>query len=62
MAINNLEEQSDMFRQILVAIEVQTDAAHADMEEAKLTAMKSETTANRSLEVEQACRAEVKAL
>ncbi len=39
-AINNMEH-SDMFRQKLVAIEEQTDAVHADMEEAKLTARKS---------------------
>jgi hypothetical protein len=37
-AINNMQEHSDMFHQKLVAIEEQTDAAHADMEEAKLTA------------------------
>jgi hypothetical protein len=51
-----------MFCQKLVGVKLQSDTAFADMEEAKLTAKKAEITASKSLEIAQACKAEMKAL
>jgi multidrug resistance efflux pump len=51
-----------MFQQKLVAVEVQSESAGADMEAAKLLAKRADTTANRSMEMAQACQVEVKAL
>jgi hypothetical protein len=62
MAIGNLQEQADIFRKKLVDMEVRTDTACADVAEANQVAKKSETIAKKSLEIAQACKADVKAL
>jgi hypothetical protein len=62
VAIGNLQEQADMFRKKLVDMEVRTDTACADVAEAKQVAKKSEAVAKKSLEVAQACKADIKAL
>jgi hypothetical protein len=62
MAIDNLHNQSEMFRQKLVDIEVRTDNACADMAEVKQVARKSEAVAKKSMEVAQACSEELKSL
>jgi hypothetical protein len=62
VAIDNIQEQADIFRQKLVSVEVQSDSACADMEAAKLLARRSEATANKSMEIAQACKEEMKAM
>ncbi len=62
IAIGNLQEQADIFRKKLVDMEVRTDTACADVAEANQVAKKSETIAKKSLEIAQACKADVKAL
>jgi t-SNARE complex subunit (syntaxin) len=62
MSINNLQSQSEMFRQKLVDVEVRTDNACTGMAEAKLVAQKSEAVAKKSMEVAQACSVEIKSL
>jgi hypothetical protein len=62
IAIGNLQEQADIFRKKLVDMEVRTDTACADVVEANQVAKKSETIAKKSLEIAQACKADVKAL
>jgi hypothetical protein len=62
VAIGNLQEQADIFRKKLVDMEVRTDTTCADVAEAKQVAKKSETVAKKSLEVAQACKADMKAL
>jgi hypothetical protein len=62
VAIDNLQNQSEMFRQKLVDVEVRTDNACADIADAKLAAQKSEAVAKKSMEVAQACSAELKSL
>jgi hypothetical protein len=62
VAIDNLHSQSEMFRQKLVDVEVRTDSACADSADAKLAAQKSEAVAKKSMEVAQACSAELKSL
>jgi hypothetical protein len=62
VAIGNLQEQADMFCKKLVDMEVRTDAACADVAEAKQVTQKSETVAKKSLEVVQACKTDMKAL
>jgi hypothetical protein len=62
VAIDNLHNQSELFRKKLVDIEVRTDTACTDIEETKKVAYKSEAVAKKSLEVAQACSAEIKSL
>ncbi len=62
VAIDNLHNQSEIFRQKLVDVEVRTDTACTDMAEAKRVAQKSEAVAKKSMEVAQACSAEIKSL
>jgi hypothetical protein len=61
-AIDNLHNQSEMFRQKLVDMEVRTDNTCADMAEVKQVARKSEVLAKKSMEVAQACSEEMKSL
>jgi hypothetical protein len=62
VAIDNLHNQSEMFRKKLVDVEVRTDAVSTDIVEAKRVAHKSEAIAKKSMEVAQACSAEIKLL
>jgi hypothetical protein len=62
VAIDNLHNQSEIFRKKLVDMEVRTDAACTDMEETKRVAHKSEAVAKKSMEIAQACSAEIKSL
>jgi hypothetical protein len=62
VAIDNLHNQSELFRKKLVDMEVRTDTACTDIEETKKVAYKSEAVAKKSLEVAQACSAEIKSL
>jgi hypothetical protein len=61
-AIDNLHNQSEMFRQKLVDMEVRTDNTCADMVKVKQVAQKSEVLAKKSMEVAQACSEEMKSL